>query len=210
MIETSSRPLTDAERRVLEADIGARGSLGDALLAGGFVFAAVLGGLLIVLPSSWEYGVRSLVPAVVGAVAGALVFWRVRRSTRRSHWQAAVRSDLDRGLAEVTTYGVQEAIAVEEAEDEGSHYFLRLTDGRVLFLSGQYLYEAEDGGLFPNSVFTIIRAPASGLVLDLKCAGEAYPASSTRACFSEADHLENRVPEDGEVLDVEFESLRDD
>ena len=35
------------------------------------------------------------------------------------------------------------AFAVEEFEDEGSHYFVDLTDNRVLFLSGQYLYDYE-------------------------------------------------------------------
>jgi hypothetical protein len=47
------------------------------------------------------------------------------------------------GLLESTTFRATRAFGVEEVEDEGLHFFLELTDGRVLFLSGQYLYDYE-------------------------------------------------------------------
>ena len=58
------------------------------------------------------------------------------------------------------------AFGVKEFEDEGLHYFLELTDGRVLVLSGQYLYDYEaisDDSetnrprAFPCSEFTLRR-----------------------------------------------------
>ncbi|HEV8357684.1 MAG TPA: hypothetical protein VGQ17_13105 [Gemmatimonadales bacterium] len=54
------------------------------------------------------------------------------------------------------TYVVQDAVAVEEAEDEGLSFYLLLDDGRTLFLSGQYLYDPAAQG-FPGSVS---RSPA--------------------------------------------------
>jgi hypothetical protein len=54
-------------------------------------------------------------------------------------------ADLAAGVATLTTYEATDALRVEEFEDEGSQYYLKLADGRVLFLAGQYLYEYELG-----------------------------------------------------------------
>ena len=208
MIETSPRPLTEAERRGLTALLVTRGSLPDVALAGLFTFMLVTGGLLLVAPPSWMTGPRSLIPPGVALVAAALVAVRVRRGRRVNAWREALEGDLDQGQVTTTTYHVRDAIAVEEYEDEGSQYFLALGDGRVVFLVGQYLYEVEDEGGFPNTIVVIDRLPTSELVLDLRCIGEPFEASSRRPPFRAADFDEGRVPQDGALVDVAFDGLR--
>jgi hypothetical protein len=106
---------------------------------------------------------------------------------------------------------------VEEFEDEGSQYYLALTDGRVLFVSGQWLYEYEDGededgkptsARFPCRRFTIERAAKSGLFLGLIPQGPSFPPSDTLPPFTDEQHGAGTVPDDGDLLSVDFESLR--
>ena len=97
---------------------------------------------------------------------------------------------------------------VEEFEDEGSSYYLKLDDGSVLFLSGQYLYEYEDQGSFPSTRVAVTRAPESKIVLDIECLGQPLPVRAQRPPFTREDHLNGAVPEDGALLAVDFEILR--
>ncbi len=99
-----------------------------------------------------------------------------------------------------------DAIRVEEAEDEGSQYYLKLGDGRVAFLAGQYLYELEEDGAFPCRVVTVTRAPHSSVVLDAACTGEALAPSATRPPFSEEEYRRG-TPADGALLEADFASL---
>ena len=207
MIEESTRPLRDGERALLE-DLRRAPSSGGAPLGALLTFLLVLGTLLILAPASWQYGVRSLVPALVAGLAAAAVFARLRRAHRRDPWYARLDRDLAEGLARESTCQVVDAIRVEEFEDEGSQYYLRLRDDRVLFLAGQYLYEPEEEGRFPRSEVSVVRAPHTGTVLDLRCEGAPVAVSGVRAPFDMEDHRAGRVPEDGQLVDVPFESLR--
>ena len=79
------------------------------------------------------------------------------------------------GLLEVKEFAAVRAFQVEEYEDEGLHYFLKLTDARVLYLQGQYLdeYEPElsQRRRFPCTEFSIVRDSRSGEIADLRCRG---------------------------------------
>ena len=75
---------------------------------------------------------------------------------------------------------------MEEFEDEGLHYFIELVDGRVLFLSGQYLYdyepisddpESNQPRSFPCTEFTVRRHKNDGCVVDLLRAGTVHRRS---------------------------------
>ena len=72
--------------------------------------------------------------------------------------------------------------------------------------------EDEDGqptpARFPCRRFTLERAAASGLFLELTPLGPAFAPSGTLAAFTSEDHHAGRVPEDGQILDLDFEALR--
>lgn len=76
-------------------------------------------------------------------------------------------------------YRVKRAFQVEEFEDEGSHYYIELDDRRVLFLSGQYLYDydSEDPPrAFPCTEFVVRRHRTKGYVVDISLSGNSSRA----------------------------------
>jgi hypothetical protein len=111
---------------------------------------------------------------VVGVVAGVWVYFRAQRAERRVKAAATFRAELADGVVEVTRYRAVEAISVAEAEDEGLSFFLRLQDGEVVFISGQYLYEFE-GTAFPSTLFEVTRTPTSRIMLDFRPLGLYCP-----------------------------------
>ena len=157
------------------------------------------------LPGLVEVG--GPVALVIGVVAGAWVYFRAQRSERRVNAAATFRAELADGVAEVTRYRALEAISVAEAEDEGLSFFLRLQDGEVLFISGQYLYEFE-GTAFPSTLFEVTRTPTSRILLDFRPLGQYLTPSTERPAFSEADWERFGALDDGVLLNVPFESLR--
>jgi hypothetical protein len=109
-------------------------------------------------------------------------------------------------LLESTSFQARRALAVEESEDEGSSYFLELTDGRVLFLTGQYLYDYEPDEheerprAFPCSEFSIRRHKTERYVVDVHCGGTVLAPEATARPFTTEDWDSGRVPDDGEVI----------
>lgn len=218
---TTTRPLSVEERTALAQLASPRAQLQSEVLSilVVFMFTFMLG----VGMTRWLAGPpRGATLALLGGVAAVvalslLVYVRRSVSPNLSAERAKHSDDLTRGLAEVTTHEVVDALRVEEFEDEGSAYYLKLADGRVLFLAGQYLYDYEAGededaqstpARFPCRRFKLERAAASGLLLELTPLGPAFPPSGTLPAFRTEDHHADRVPEDGQVLDVDFESLR--
>jgi hypothetical protein len=159
-------------------------------------------------------------PAIFGAVAAlglALYLYRKSEPWLSKEREAHAR-DLAEGVAVCTTFDVVDALRVEEFEDEGSAYYLKLADGRVLFLQGQYLYEyegdseAEEGppvrARFPADRFTVERTAGSGIVLGLTNFGRLIPVSGVLRSFTPDEHEAGTVPQDGDILKIDFESLR--
>ena len=111
----------------------------------------------------------------------------------------------EQGLLESTDYLATRAFGVDEFEDEGLSYFVELTDGRVLFLSGQYLYDYEPdpkenrARVFPCSDFSIRRHRSEGYVVDLQCRGNVIEPD-VAAPFSDSDWTNARIPQDGEII----------
>jgi hypothetical protein len=58
-------------------------------------------------------------------------------------YAARIRKLEDDGLLVLQSFRACRAFQVDEFEDEGSHYYVELEDGAVLFLTGQYLYKCE-------------------------------------------------------------------
>jgi hypothetical protein len=153
--------------------------------------------------------IESLFVLVVG-VGGLAGYVYLRRLFRRA--AAADRSsgqrDLEAGQVDETEFQVVDAIEVAEGEDEGRHFYLRLADRRVLFLSGQYLYEDVASRRFPAARITVIRAPESGIVLSMRAEGPYVAPSAIRPSFTERDRARGRIPDDGEILETDFDRLR--
>src|SRR5262245_61616347 len=120
------------------------------------------------------------------------------------------------GLVEPTDFRATRSFGVEEFEDEGSHYYLELADGGVLFLSGQYLYDHEPdpksnrARTFPCTEFTVRRHKRDGYVVALDCRGSVLEPEVIAPPFRTMD-WEHHVPSDGEILTSRpYETLKKD
>ncbi len=110
-------------------------------------------------------------------------------------------------LAEVLTFSAEDAIQVEELEDEASRYFFRLSDGQVLFLSGQYLYDYEEEKKFPCTEFDVVRTSDSKVVIGLDCRGTYFPASKLLPPFGPKVFENDSVPQDLEIVVVPWNQV---
>src|SRR5262245_15987616 len=108
-----------------------------------------------------------------------------------------------------TTYYAKRAFQVAEFEDEGSHYFIELTDNSVLYLSGQYLYEYEpvedDPEMncprnFPCTEFTIRSHREKKYVEDINCRGKVLEPEIIAPHYTEEDFENDRIPNDCEII----------
>jgi hypothetical protein len=113
------------------------------------------------------------------------------------------------GLLIPQIFRARRAFQVDEFEDEGSHYFIELADGAVLFLTGQYLYDYEPlrgrtsttrQRSFPSTEFTIRRHKENGFAVDISCQGEVIEPEVLAPWFDEEDFSKNLIPEDGTIL----------
>lgn len=153
--------------------------------------------------------IESLFVLLVGA-AGLAGYLYLRRLFRRAAAadQSSGQRDLEAGEVDETQFEVVDAIEVAEEEDEGRHFYLRLADGRVLFLSGQYLYDDVASKRFPAARVTVTRAPVSGIVLSMRAEGAYVAPSAVRPSFTERERARGRVPDDGDILETDFDRLR--
>jgi hypothetical protein len=123
-------------------------------------------------------------------------------------WEAFIER-LEKGdLLESQSFTARRAFQVQEFEDEGSSYFIELTDGSVLFLSGQYLYEYEDEGCFPCTSFVVRRHRHERDVLEIQCGGDVIEPEVVAPPFTGADHDSGTVPDDGQIIAVPYEKLK--
>ncbi len=108
----------------------------------------------------------------------AMVLFRGKGSRRISAeaYAARIRRLEEDGLLLLQSFRARRAFQVDEFEDEGSHYYVELEDGAVLFLTGQYLYDYEPRGerhsetklrTFPCREFTVRRHKEKGFAVDM-------------------------------------------
>lgn len=133
----------------------------------------------------------------------AIWMTRDRLFPARSPYGASSALDLADGVAEVERLRAVDALRVEEDEDLGVGYFLRLADDRILFLKGQYLDEPP----FPSTEFELSRAPHARVVFGVSCRGSHLPPSRTIAPFTRSEYRGRRVPEDGQWIDASWEDV---
>lgn len=194
------------------------------LFAAIFVFSSGLG-VVSILES--YFGCNSpwwsrLLPAASMLLAVALSLFVFNRSDDRPRLR---HQSLDKYLAELEAkgnllsqqYQAIRSFAVEELEDEGSHYYLELADGRVLYLSGQYLYDykqtSDDSEInqnqpFPCTEFEILRHRDTGDVIHIRCAGSILKPEIVVSPFTHED-FKRGIPEDGEIIESKsYEQLK--
>lgn len=196
------------------------------IAAGIFVYASML--LLVGVLGTWNAFDRAP-PWLVGL--GIAVFtigmvvlsaWLFNRrgagplggKTAEEH----IRELEEAGQLESTSFRATRAFGVEEAEDEGLHYFLELADGRVLFLSGQYLYDYEpisdDPAVnqprsFPCTEFTVRRHKTDRYVVDILRAGAVLEPEVIGPPFGRNAWRAKRIPEDGQLIaDTTYDALK--
>jgi hypothetical protein len=213
--------LSEDERRSI-AGLATAGSLiSVGLIPTLFVFIVTFAVCIGVERGLGLYAVLGLTwPAIIAAgTAVAFAHYLYRKSEPLlSMERDAHARDLAAGTAVCSTFDVVDALRVEELEDEGSAYYLKLADGRVLFLQGQYLYEYEandedeDGNpvraRFPADRFTVERTAGSGLVLGITNFGRVIPVSGVLPPFTLDERRNDTVPNDGDILTIDFETLR--
>lgn len=111
-----------------------------------------------------------------------------------------------KGLLEIHNFTATRAFQVEEWDDEGSQYILELSDGSVLYVGGQHLYEYEpdddpdnrQGRTFPCTDFTIRRHKTGGYTVEIECRGQVLEPECVAPPFT-CGIVADEFPEDGRV-----------
>ncbi len=206
----SFRPYTDKEKVYLRNLASSDSGIWVSLINVVFVFSVVFFICYAIiymthLPKTPWIGIS----AVFGLACGLSLVTYMRLFVRKgAYYFEKVSQDLSNGKAEIRTYQILDAIKREEYEDEGIHFYLELSNGSVLFLSGQYLYEPDGSHRFPSAEVQITRAPISNIVFDFKCSGKYFAPTAILPPFSVNTIKNGLVPEDGEVLNIDFENVR--
>jgi hypothetical protein len=189
----------------------------------------VVGSLFAAVALVSVSGVGERVPVVVGLALGLLLIllsiaalylfnpWWANPLGLMKPEQVLQRLE-DEGMLESADFQVRRAFGVREFDDEGLHYFLELADGRVLFLSGQYLYDYEpieddinekELRRFPCTDFTIRRHKTEGYVVEIICRGTVLEPEFFAPPFPRQKGWLERIPEDGELIsDTTYDALK--
>ena len=146
--------------------------------------------------------------ALIAGITAARMYGRMRKSLSRSPYADLIRADLDGAMVRESIFDVVDAIERDQLSYEGSHFYLKLADGRVLYLSGQYLDDEAESRRFPSVRVVIVRAARSGTLLRFDCTGAYVAPSVTLPAFTLEDLDRDDTPADGDILDVDFEKLR--
>jgi hypothetical protein len=178
MLQETTRPLSNAERRLLQrrSAVPKLGSVywmrderkgawvSVSICAATFVIAA-----LVRFP---------IIGAVVAATFALMRFngYRQRRQLRRhmlAHRQKFAE-DLESGQAHVITCRPTRIIEREEFEDEGALWIFDGGAGRYLVISGQEYYETPR---FPSSHFEVVMGARHHLVIGIRSYGLRIPST---------------------------------
>ena len=158
-LEASRRPLTEAERRLLRARVGASGERSRQVSRRAPIVTiaiVIVLWLLTLLASDAPWWVVTGFWALVGGVIWLWVWRDVRKDARfETEWTARLESALRRNTADVFDVRARAFVEFEEFEDEGACYAFALDDERVVFVSGQEFYEA---ARFPSLDFSLVYA----------------------------------------------------
>jgi hypothetical protein len=178
MLQETTRPLSDAERRLLRRrsavpKLGSVYWMRDehraALVAASICAVIVLIGALVRFP---------LVGAVVAGAFALMRFsgYRERRRLRRYMlaYRQRLAEELESGQVHSITCRPSRIIEREEFEDEGALWIFDGGDGRYLAICGQEYYETPR---FPSSHFEVVMGARHRLVVGIRSHGLRVPSS---------------------------------
>jgi hypothetical protein len=224
MTRPPTRPLTDAERSTLALHAAFALSFGSFLAPsmGRALLTLLAGFLLLGVPlaiarvdfASWP--AKDLLEV---GVASVFAFWTgiairdYRRKCREiAPRQELLRADLAGGVAEVEQYHATNAIRAISPVNRERSYFMRLDDGRVMFVGywnppdDEAVVDGPELGGFPAVEFEIARGPRSRIMLGVIGRGGHLAPAQTFTLGREV--LEGgRLPESGTVVDSSWASL---
>jgi hypothetical protein len=156
MIQTATRPFTDAEREEVEKQLlkhvsephwDVPNALWGAFL--GFIFGAVSSiVIMLAIEGSHIWGAAIIVVSVLtGIVLGwqGILTSRDTLSDGRRQYAAILARRLTRGEMEELTVSASGVVRVEDGNGEGDGYFFDVGDNKVMYLTeGTLWYAAED------------------------------------------------------------------
>lgn len=218
------RPLTASERASLALHAAFALSFGSFLapsmgralltLLAGFLLLGVPLAIAIVDFAAWP--AKDL---LILGIAGVLAFWtgiawrEYRRKLRElAPRQEALRADLAGGMASVAQYRATNAIRAISPVTRERCYFMRLDDGRVMFVGYWNPPDADAGaegpeiGGFPAAEFEVTRGPRSGMVLEVTGHGDVLTPSET---FTLGHRVlkQGQLPENGSVVESSWGTI---
>jgi len=217
------RPLTEEERATLAVQATfsppfggfLAPAMGRALLTllAGFLLLGVPLALARVDFTAWP-AKDLLALGVVGVFAFwtgiALRDWR-RRRRELAPRQAALRADLEGGVAHTEPYRAIEVIRATARVNGERCYFVRLDDGRVMLVGywnppDDAEAEGPEVGGFPAAEFEVARGPRSRIALGVAGRGEFLaPSRAIRLAPRVVD--EGLLPESGTVIETPWEAI---
>lgn len=209
MIRTNTRPMTDEEKQLFLKSYKEVGKLTDDLEKAGCALVAtlILGILtfkILGIKDTRNVEQATIIPLLLGGVA---FFAYLRLRSRRQKANHPLLLDLNEEVIRVSTYCATAAIRVEELEDEGYHFYVRLEDNRIFFMSGQYLYDDVDDKRFPCTEFTVTKGTHVDWILSLSCLGKYLPPEKTLNPFTEKDWADGTYPGDQSIVDSSWDNL---
>jgi hypothetical protein len=169
--------------------------------AGTFVFLTMaMTGVLFSGSRHRVVGAFAVLVITVVAIAAAIWIFSPRLRVSAAANDTIIRALEADHLLESQSFTAVRAWQAEEFEDEGSHYFIELADGSLLYLTGQYLYDYEPPR-FPCTEFVIRRHRHERYVVDIACAGVVLEPHRIALPFTAADCDAGRIPQDGDLVD---------
>lgn len=224
MTRPLTRPLTDAERSTLALHAAFALSFGSFLAPsmGRALLTLLAGFLLLGVPfaiAKVDFASWPAKDLLVLCVATVFAFWNgiairdYRRKCRElAPRQELLRADLAGGVADVEQYRATHAIRAVGSVSRERCYFVRLADGRVMFVGywnppdDEAIAEGPELGGFPAAEFEIARGPRSRILLGVTGQGGHLAPSQTFTLGR--DVIEGgQLPESGTFIDSSWESL---
>ena len=207
--ESSTRPLTTAERRLLKARIRQleqRLGRGSKIMIPGVATIVVLWALTLALSDA-----SSIVATVFWGVAGAAILLWVHFDTRKdlAYFREMLRehrSALARNQAQVFDIRSRAFVEFEEVEDEGACYAFEIDGPLLVFVSGQQFYPS---ARFPSQDFALVHVlNEAGQPIDMwiEKRGEQAPAARI---LPAASKMQLEIPEHLDVLSGSLDQIEE-
>lgn len=209
VLESSLRPLTAAERRLLQLkirDLESRLRRGPRTFVPAVIIILILWALTLALSdATWP-----VVTAFWVVIGGGLTLW-VQRDLRKdlgtfSAMQLGYESARQRNEAEVFDIKASSFVEFEEVEDEGACYAFAIGGDRVAFVVGQQFYaEAR----FPSLDFSLVHPLSeAGEVVDVLIEKRGPKAAPERIVPAKVK-LELAIPEHLEVVNGRLDEIEE-